>query len=338
VRWWIRGGAGAALAGVLLASPVDFGMEELRAALAERDRTLSIQTELSLDPPGSFRIVPLRGGVRISGGDLRGLMYGLIEAAEQIRESGAVKDVRKTPALASRGVRVTPTDLQLLSPSFFHADAWRDYFRMLARSRIDRFTLVAPPAALELDRVRFLARTAADFGVDFVLGLRVPLGTARELYGRLRLFLDQSLLVRGLEIEAGAETLEFYQSSVIRAVKETGRRVTLDVHGAARPEVARAALEAGVYLRATDDPGAAGRFWERHGVLRAPEVTADPDLIRRHLTELAGAKAAGFEVDAPGPGAGGYQQLFWWWGRLGYDQGTRIAAAGAAAAGRPAGK
>lgn len=338
MRWWIRTGAWAALAGLLPASPVDFGMEELRAALAQRERALSIETELSLDPPGSFRVVPLRGGVRISGGDLRGLMYGLIEAAEQIRETGVVKDTRKTPALASRGVRVTPTDLQLQSPSFFHADAWRDYFRMLARSRLDRLTLVAPLAALDLDRVRFLARTAAEFGVDFVLGLRAPLGPASELYGRLRLFLDQSMLVRGVEIEAGAETLEFYQNTVIRAVKETGRRVTLDIHGAGRPEVARAALDAGLYLRATDDPKAQSRFWERHSVLHAPNVTADPDLIRRHLIELAEAKAAGFEVDAPGPGVRGYQQLFWWWGRLGYDQGTKIAAAGAAAAPRPAGK
>jgi hypothetical protein len=124
VRWsikWILAG----LAGVAWAGPVDFGLEQFREALASRDRQLSAQTELSLDPPGSYRIVPLRGGVRVSGGDLRGLMYGLLEAADQIRASGTVRETRAQPELAVRGVRVAPTEAQLSDPSYFNFECWR---------------------------------------------------------------------------------------------------------------------------------------------------------------------------------------------------------------------
>lgn len=327
------------LASAAWASPVDFGLEEWRAALIERDRKLSAQTELSLDPPGSYRIVPLRGAIRVSGGDLRGLMYGLIAAAEQMRATGTVKDTRAMPALTVRGVRLTPTDVQLASPSYFDPGRWREYFRLLARNRINRLTLVMPLAAADLDRIRFLSRTAADYAVDFTLGLRGPLGDARKAYALLRTILDESVLVRGIEIVPGREPLEFYRNTVIRAVHESGRRVALDLHdAAARPEIALAALEAGVFLRTTADPHEESGFYELHSALHAPDVTADPELVRHHLEEISGRDAAGFEVDAPGPETAGHQQLFWSWGRLGYDQGTKITASPGTTPGQAAGK
>ncbi len=333
MQWSISLVTLAGLAASAWASPVDFGMQDWRAAVAERDRKLSLQTELSLDPPGSYRIVPLRGGVRVSGGDLRGLMYGLIAAAEQMRATGTVQDTRAKPALTVRGVRLTPTDVQVASNAFFNPDQWRAYFAVLARSRINQLTLVMPLKAVDLDRIRFLSRTAADYAVDFTLGLRGPLGDAKTAYARLRTILDESQHVRGIEIQPDREPVEFYQNTVIRAVRESGRRVALDVHGVtSRPEIALAALEAGVFLRASADPGAHG-YYELHSVLHAPNVTEDPETVRKHLDDLMEKNAAGFEVDAPGPELGGHQQLFWLWGRLGYDQGAKISASPDAAAG-----
>src|SRR5882757_10071698 len=67
------------------AGPVDFGKSEFDAALAERKLKIRVDTELSLDPPETYRITLYKTGVaRVTGGDLRGLMYGLIEAAGQI--------------------------------------------------------------------------------------------------------------------------------------------------------------------------------------------------------------------------------------------------------------
>ena len=74
------------------ASPVDFGKAELDAAVAERKIRLHVDTELSLNPPETFSITLYKTGLaRITGGDLRGLMYGPIEASEQIREKGTAQ-------------------------------------------------------------------------------------------------------------------------------------------------------------------------------------------------------------------------------------------------------
>src|SRR5689334_7732064 len=88
VRWWNRAALCflLAISSAHAAGPVDFGKAELDAALAERKLKLRVDTELSLDRPETFSITLYKTGVaRITGGDLRGLMYGLMEAAEQIR-------------------------------------------------------------------------------------------------------------------------------------------------------------------------------------------------------------------------------------------------------------
>ena len=72
------------LAAAAAAGPVDFGMAEVNRAEAARgiaQGSIHFRTEISQDPPESYRIDP----GRISGGDLRGLMYGLLEAAGQIQ-------------------------------------------------------------------------------------------------------------------------------------------------------------------------------------------------------------------------------------------------------------
>ncbi len=72
----------------LLAGPVDFGLDELQRAIAAKGlKPGAVRVALEVAPsvkPESFQIAP----GRISGGDRRGLLYGLLEAAEQIRAKG----------------------------------------------------------------------------------------------------------------------------------------------------------------------------------------------------------------------------------------------------------
>ena len=80
--------------------PVEFAQAELDSAMAQRKLKWKNQVELSLDAPDTFRIDPYTmGGAHITGGDLRGLMYGLLEAAEQIR---ATRDTSRKPSATRR--------------------------------------------------------------------------------------------------------------------------------------------------------------------------------------------------------------------------------------------
>ena len=89
------------------AGPSDFGRRELQQALDERGLTTYIEADVAISAkPDSFEI----HGTGVTGGDRRGLMYGLIEAAEQIRAAGKLKPLRKTPWVAVRGVRMAIED------------------------------------------------------------------------------------------------------------------------------------------------------------------------------------------------------------------------------------
>jgi hypothetical protein len=270
-----------AIAAAHAAGPVDFGKSELDAALAERNLKLRVDTELSLDPPETFRITLYKTGVaRVTGGDLRGLMYGLIEASEQIRANGRLKAAGGKPATPVRGVRMAVRSYDLNQPWFTSDDRWRTYFQTMARSRLNRFSLVLPLAEADIERLRILSETAAEFGVDFVLGIRQLAGEPQELYARLRGILDNCPLIRGVQIEAGDEPVALYREGVFTALRESGRRVTLD-------------------LRNMDD---------RPDVLRAAGASGAP-LI-----------AAGFEMEAPGPDfLADHSQAYWTQGRRSYD-------------------
>ncbi len=262
------------------AGPVDFGKAELDAALAARKHKLRVDTELSLDAPETFRITLYKtGAARITGGDLRGLMYGLIEAADQIRANGRLKSVSGKPATEVRGVRMALRSTDLTEPWFTSDGRWRAYFQTLARSRLNRFSLVLPLAEADIERLRILSETASEFGVDFVLGIRHLAGDPQELYARLRGILDNCPLIRGVQVEAGDEPEALYQG-VFTALRESGRRVTLDLRDAdARPELVRAASESGVPLSASD-----------------------------------------FEMNAPGPDfLGDHSRLYWTKGRHSFD-------------------
>jgi hypothetical protein len=262
-------------------SPVDFGTAELNAALAERKVKLHVDTELSLNPPETFSITLYKAGmVRITGGDLRGLMYGLIEASEQIRAIGKLKASAGKPATAIRDVRMTLRTYDLTQPWFTSDEQWRRYFQTLARSRLNRISLMISLADADVERLRILSEMAAEYGVDFVLGIRHLEGDPQQVFARLRSILDHCLLIRGVQIEAGDEPVQLYQLGVFKALRESGRRVTLDLRNVdERPDLSRAAATSGTPLSAT-----------------------------------------GFEMNAPGPDfLGDHQETYWNNGRTSYD-------------------
>ena len=270
-----------AITSLRAAGPVDFGKAELDAAVAERKIRLHVDTELSLNPPETFSITLYKTGLaRITGGDLRGLMYGLIEASEQIREKGRLKATSGKPATAVREVRMTLRTYDLTQPWFTSDAHWRAYFQTLARARLNRLSLMISLADVDIERLRILSETAAEYGVDFVLGIRQLEGDPQQVYARLRGILDNCLLIRGVQIEAGDEPVQVYQLGVFQALRESGRRVTLDLRNLQdRPDLARAVSSSGVPLS------------ER-----------------------------GFEMDAPGPDfMGDHHLLYWNNGRTSYD-------------------
>jgi hypothetical protein len=312
----------------LLAGPSEFGQQELRAALAERGLLLSITTELNLDRPETFQISAITStSVRVSGGDLRGLMYGLLEAAEQVRTSGKLTATNGEPGLRLRAVRIAPLDTDLVVLGFYSVDRWTKFFQMLARNRINRATLVLPVEKWEGDRVRILSMLAKDYGVDFAVGLRGA--PTRMINAQLRKLLNECVLVRGVQMDVGRETVDVFRSSVFPALAEAGRRVTLDLRGIeTRPDVLRAAVAAGIVLDVASRTSATALGNPFHSVV-APE--SEPDAVRARLNILASMGATGFEVDLAGVNIDAYERVYWTWGRSGYDYRTPGLSAGKAA-------
>ncbi len=181
------------------APPVEFGLSELRQAVHRKGlkRKVRIRTEITTAEPGSYRII----GARITGGDLRGLMYGLLTAAEQIRTYGRLVPARGKPAVAIRGIRRFLHNEDLEQDWYYSHDYWREYIEMLARNRFNRLNLVfahqtsylAPPYPYwvevkefpgirvpgltaaqrkkNLETLCYIAQTAADHAIDFTLGI-----------------------------------------------------------------------------------------------------------------------------------------------------------------------
>jgi hypothetical protein len=223
---------------VLSAGPVDFGVAEYKAALAERKLRWKIAYEVTPDPPESYRIEPYKyGGAHVTGGDLRGLMYGLLEAAGQIRATGRLKQVHAAPAALIRGTRMFADDAK------FTPERWRAYFEMLARDRFNRFTLIYTEPPQDMQVLREVSQAAAEFGVDFTLAL-----WEHEPDAALGKILAMCPLIRTVQIRNTTHDLETYRGLVFKPLHSAGRRVALDPE----PEFVEAAHEAGIALR--NDP------------------------------------------------------------------------------------
>jgi hypothetical protein len=335
--------AGAALALVASAGPVEFGMAEFEQALAARGlapRAVRLTTEVSADPPETYRIA---SGL-VTGGDLRGVMYGLLDAAEQVRASGRVRASHGAPAFAIRGVRVRFEDFDGDPDSFHSRGDWLSLLRTLARNRFNRFNLVvtdlsrflaplpdplpATPAVEErnLGTLQFLSQAATDYGMEFTLGVWAPPGGAAGWDAALARILAACPAIRSVQLRMDTDAA----MRAVRTVRNAGRRITLDVAAGARA-VAGAARGTRLPLRISapypgELPAAGGAqsYWE----LPARAVQGGHTAVRPLLNKLAGTGAAGFEIQMPAaeraaaiamdrhqrPGAG-----FFLLGRFGYD-------------------
>ena len=346
-------------AAVTLANPVDFGRAELNAALAARNidpAKLRITAEVATDRPESFRIERNH----IFGGDLRGLMYGLLEAADQIRATGKLANTRGQAGMPIRGVRIVVEN----AAAWGIDDYWAALTRMLARNRFNRLHVLfgEDPSRLNAAKLRFVSQLAADHGIEFTLGL-VHTGSA------LQALLRDCPAVRGVHVLESAAT-----GGLLQAITASGRRVKLDVPaGLAKQGVIQASRAAGVPLQlAGDYPPGTGftDLLERQPVRLAPEQTTplpminglpkapllprpyefywasptnptwlaeDPQHVRRALSIFNMSDTQGFEVGAPVAPVfteANKHHIFWtydweryWlfytlWGRLGYDPST----------------
>jgi hypothetical protein len=128
-------------------------------------------------------------------------MFGLLEAADQIRATGRISRSSGCPAVPMRGIRYFLHNKELESGWYYSHEYWDQYFGMLARNRFNRFNLVfghqtnylAPPypfwlAVPEFPEVRvpglsdadrdrnlatlqYISQAAADHGIEFTLGV-----------------------------------------------------------------------------------------------------------------------------------------------------------------------
>jgi hypothetical protein len=293
--------ARSAVEGAALSGPVEFGRSELDRAIADRRLSpgkFSIKTQVAVDPAESYRIVP---GL-ITGGDLRGLMYGLLEAADQVRQSGKLQKVEATPGMAVRGARVAIDDFAGDLQWFYGREQWPALFRTLAIARFNQFQIVVPDLAAaaseqNLGALRFISDTAAEYGIDFTLGIGIRQAVeGPDLYAVLVKVLAACPAIRGVRLQMQAELAK----DAIRAIQETGRRVTIELPADAQA-IAGLAAAAGLPVRFSAPYPGAGRptkgtqfFWD----LGAPPAGGEPELTRL-VNKLAGTGASGFEIDLP---------------------------------------
>jgi hypothetical protein len=334
------------------AGPVEFGRREVDRALVERKlapEKFRLQTDVSTDRPESFRIV----SGRVSGGDLRGLMYGLLEAAQQIRERGRLVAVKASPATAIRGVRlvVRPEDTQ--KEWFRSRDSWHRLFELLASSRFNRLSLAfvgQAGAPSDVESLGHISQVAAEYAVELNLTIRAedlakPDGLSRAEAGPSSLLALKNLFttcssVRSIQIWTGPDDDDartaFCRDWLFRAVREAGRRVTLELRESdLTPGLLKAAEVADLPLRIGRRP-AAGRptappakgafetLWQMEDPAAAgPKLWLDPAFVRRTVPVFTRAGSAGFEIEAPSPaGADGDRLFYMLWGRLSYDPKT----------------
>ena len=175
-------------------------MSELQEAVRNRGlQAVDLKSSIRPDsmPPESFRL----SGNQLVAGDTRGLMYGLLRAAEEIRRDGRLSNASEAPRVAMRGIRYFIHNETLERDWYYSHAYWDEYFAMLARDRFNRFNLVfahqtdylAPPYPFWIDVPEFpeiharnvspeqrqrnlamlqdISQSATDHGIDFTLGI-----------------------------------------------------------------------------------------------------------------------------------------------------------------------
>ncbi len=320
MRWWIRFFCAAFFCGAGCASPVDFGMAELNAAIAARNFKYppKILAELDIQAPETYRIEPYAaGGGHITGGDLRGLMYGLLEAAEQMRSTGRLKQAHGTPVLALRGLRIAvkaqetaakpqeaaakPQEAWFSSPDF-----WNAFFADMARDRFNRLEIASEsaPSCDGAQPLRSITQLAQQYGVDIAIGFGAPdvPAIAELLKGCPAV---RTVTLHGSTLPDGPELL--------RALHESGRRVVLELaDNESATDLIEAAGQAGAPLRLFApfngdlfNPRPRDSYWEM-------DPSQDPDAVNA-------ISGAGFEIAPPADSTGRPSlEPIASWGRSGY--------------------
>ncbi len=309
MRWWIS----FLLSSVAFASPVDFGMAELNAAIAARNFKYppKILAELDIQAPETYRIEPYAaGGGHITGGDLRGLMYGLLEAADQIRSTGRLKQTHGAPVLALRGLRIAakpqeaaakPQEAWFSSPEF-----WNGFFAEMARDRFNRLEIAfdSAPSSDADQPLRSITQEAQQYGVDISIGFGSPnVAAIDELLKECPAV--HAVALHGSTLPDGPELL--------RVLHDSGRRVVLELADKeSATDLIEAAGQAGAPLRLfslfngeLSNPRPRDSYWEM-------DASQGPDAVN----SISGA---GFEIAAPLDSAG-WPSLegIAFWGRSGY--------------------
>jgi hypothetical protein len=180
--------------------PVAFGKSELMRSFAERHmKPFGISTEIVSGPAESYSIQPGKPA-RITASDERGMMYGLLAAAEQIRAEGKLSATNDSARVKMRGIRSFISNQDLEADWYYSHEYWDEYFRMLAYDHLNRFNLVfgsqnnylVPPYPFwvnvpefpeiqapipptqrrrNLEMLQYISESAARHGVDFTLGI-----------------------------------------------------------------------------------------------------------------------------------------------------------------------
>jgi hypothetical protein len=331
-----------------LAGPVDFGRQEYQRALAEKklpQQRFRIQTEVSNDSPEAFRIV----GSRVSGGDVRGLMYGLLEAADQIRSRSRLAAVKASAAIGIRGVRL-PVHAEDLETEWFSSTTyWNEIFATLARSRFNRLNLVFGQGAVLGPRaaaaIRTIAKTALNYSVDLAISIEsAAIGPdASEMRGMLA----NSPAIRSVQWLTGSpeDPPASFPDALLGAVARAGRRVTLEVPSEeAVPGLVAKFTARTVPWRSTEKyaPGSAkaSHAADSEVVWTIPaanqEDRTNPGFARAVVADMARLDAAGLEIDGPLPVTSEANQRFYLlWGRLSYDPKTPDSVWGGGVAKKP---
>ncbi len=287
------------------ASPVDTGLAELNAAIAARNLKVKFVAELTLDPPESFRIEPFSsGGAYIRGGDVRGLLYGLLEAAEQIRATGRFAKAHGERAAALRGIRLD------LDANLEHAtdEFWRNYFQMLARNRFNRAHVVFPELVRPYRSACVVSRAAADAAVDLTLGVGGKITSAE-----MGVLLALCPAVRSVAVEKSSGS----RRDVFDAVEHAGHLVSVDNDGIdAHGNDARGNDARGSEAKGNETKGAevTGNRADRQITLLHPPIAWQPSFEVRVPRNAIGDNGA-----TPGEN---HELFYWAWGRLGYDLNT----------------
>ena len=264
--------AGVIASPLLASGPVDFGLAELKSVIEERGlnpNSFKVSVEYSMAlPEEGFQIQ----GLVIRGGSRRAVMYGLLEAADQLRERKALTAMKATPKFDIRAARLVADAETLARPD----KDWNELFVNLARARFNRLRLEMPALSAESEqRLARIAQMAEEHAVDLALSLD-------EIDSSLVLkLLGESIAFKAVEVPPAVVQV------ALPALSEAGRYVTLDVAAESLTnEMRKTALEMHVPLLELSKSATAA----------APHVWLAGLSDLEPLRTLAAGGSAGFET------------------------------------------